>query len=256
MNLNTGLSRALAQPHARGIILFLLSLACLWLAKVLLSVFVLSSFSSINLTLEIDQDDRFFAYYSMGGNAIFSEARVTASPDIPAREKTTVELLLHGKLARKIRLDPGSETGRVKLYHLKINSVFGPSIEMDAAQIFARFEPNEFVSAYALNSDHVSFDISGADPQLRLKDELITSNRFVSYVLPVIMTLAFACSFPRFAGVNFPHFLILIVIFPVCTLTTWRWMVSGVLPSYWCLRIIRCLPLQGRGRPGYGYFLF
>jgi peptidoglycan/LPS O-acetylase OafA/YrhL len=195
-----------AQPHARSVILFMLSLACLWLTKILLSVFVLSSFSGIHLTLEIDQDDQFFAYYSMGGNAIYSERRLTASPVIPAHGKTTVRLPLDGKLARKIRLDPGSETGWVKLYHLKMTSAFGSAIEMDAAQIFSRFEPNEHVSAYELNSDHVSFDINGADPQLFLKDELIISNRFVSYVLPVIMTLAFYLFISTFRWRQFPAF--------------------------------------------------
>jgi hypothetical protein len=206
VNFNFRLLRVFDQPHARGIILFLLSLACLWFTKILLSVFVLSSFSSIDLTLEVDQDDRFFAYYSMGGNAIYSERRVTASPDIPAHEKITVGLPLHGNLARKIRLDPGSETGRVKLYHLKMTSVFGAPIEMDAAQIFARFEPNEFVTAYELNSDHVSFEISGVDPYLRLKDELIVTNRFVSYVLPVIMALAFYLFISTFRWRQFPAF--------------------------------------------------
>jgi peptidoglycan/LPS O-acetylase OafA/YrhL len=206
VNLKFAPSRIRARPHARNVILFLLSLACLWITKTLLSVFVLSSFSGINLTLEIDQNDRFFAYYSMSGNAIFSERRVTKSSDIPANKKTVVGLPLDGRIARKIRLDPGNQTGRVKLYHLKISSVFGAPIEMDAAQIFNRFEPNEFVSKYELNSDYVSFDIDGADPQLLLKDELIVSNRFVSYVLPIIMTLAFYLFFSSFRWRQFPAF--------------------------------------------------
>ncbi len=190
----------------RAAILALLSLACFAICKFLLSVFVLSSFSGIYLTLELDQADRFYTYYSAGREAAFVGKRVLTSPDISAGEKTTIRLRLNGKLARKLRLDPGENTGHVKLYHFKTSSVFGPPIEMNAQQLFERFEPNASISNYQLQGDYLAFDVSGTDPYLTLKDELIVNNKFVSSVFPVILTLAFYLFISNFRWREFPAF--------------------------------------------------
>lgn len=206
LNNKTAISRTLSRLKSRTSVLILLSLGCLAATKFLLSVFVLSSFSGIYLTLEIDQPDRFFAYYSAGNKAIFSNERLSVSSSIPAREKTIAGLPLDGKLARKLRLDPGENARQVKLYHFKINSVFGPPIEMDAQQLFKQFEPNVSIANYRLQENYVSFDITGVDPFLTYKDELIVRNRFVSYVLPVIMAFAFYLFASNFRWRQFPAF--------------------------------------------------
>ncbi len=38
---------------------------------------------------------------------------------------------------------------------------------------FERFEPNASISNYQLQGDYLSFDVTGTDPYLTLKDELI-----------------------------------------------------------------------------------
>ena len=206
MNFQTLSLRIFGWLRTRAAILALLSLVCFVATKFLLSVFVLSSFSGIYLTLELDQPDRFSAYFSAGNEAAFVSGRVSTSADIPAGEKTTIGLPLNGKLARKLRLDPGENTGQVKLYHFKIDSVFGPPIEMGAQQLFERFVPNASISNYQLQGNYLSFDVTGRDPYLTLKDELIVNNKFVSSVFPIILTLAFYLFISNFRWREFPAF--------------------------------------------------
>lgn len=194
----------------RNVKLGLLSLLFFLSIKFILSHVVLSSFSGLYLTLEVDQKDRFMAYFSAGERAHFSENRVKRSSEIPSGKITTTGISLNGHLARKLRLDPGDQIRQVKLYGLKLESSYGPTITLDASEIFERFKVNEAISDYRLEEGHIFFTISGTDPQLVLQDELEVRNRFISLFFPFILTLVFFlllsnfrwCQFPAVADLN------------------------------------------------------
>ena len=128
------------------------------------------------------------------------------SDEIPADTAVRAELKLRGHLARKLRIDPGDNTGLVKIYSLMLTSDFGPPITLTPADIHERFTPNTAIRNYNLESDHLSFEITGNDPQLVLNDELIVQNQFVSIVLPIVFTFAFYLAISHFGRSSFPAF--------------------------------------------------
>lgn len=200
----TSITAILTQLKPREVKLVLLCLVFYLAIRFILSHAVLSSFSGLYLTLELDQQDRFTVYFSAGKKANFSEQRVQFSKPIPAGEKTITGISLNGHLARNLRLDPGDQAKQIKLYHLKLDSDYGPPVALDAGQIFASFKPNESISDYRLSGDHISFSINGVDPQLVSTDELVVENRFISLVFPFILTFVFFLLLSSFRWRNFP----------------------------------------------------
>ena len=184
----------------------LLSLLFFLLVKFVISIVVISSFSALFVTVELDKADQFAAYYSGGRKAAFSEKRLVVSSKIPAEKLTEAGFSLNGKLARKLRIDPGTQSGRVKLYDLRLESSYGSPLIMDAAQIYQRFEANEDISDYRLTGDTVSFNIIGSDPQLVIKDELALNSPFFRWIFPAILTFVFFLLLKSFRWREFPAF--------------------------------------------------
>ena len=192
--------------HKRPLILLLLSGLFFIFIHFLISHIALSSFSTLTVVLNYDHDDRVVAYYSPGSRTAFSGKRMLVSNVIPAGTKTRSVLKLRGHLARKLRIDPGDKTGHVMIYSLILTSDFGPPITFTPADIHKRFTPNNAIRNYSLETDHLSFEITGKDPQLVLKDELIVQNWFISIVLPVVFTFAFYLAISHFGRSSFPAF--------------------------------------------------
>ncbi|HBE91859.1 MAG TPA: hypothetical protein DDW55_04775 [Gammaproteobacteria bacterium] len=192
--------------HKRALILLLLSGLFYVFIYFLISYMALSSFASLSVTLEFDHEDRLMAFYRIGPRAVFSSKRMAASDMVPAGKVTRTDLKLRDHIARQLRLDPGDTPGQVKIYKLELDSSFGPPIILDAADIHNRFTPNSAIGTYTLNDDHVLLDITGKDPQLILKDELIVKNRFITIILPLAFTLAFYLVISFFGRSSFPAF--------------------------------------------------
>ena len=174
--------------------------------KFIVSIVVMSSFSGLFVSLEIDQTDRFVAYYSVGPQAAYSEKRIVASSEIPAGKRTEAGFPLNGKIARKLRIDPGSQTNRVKLYGIRLESNYGSPIILDATQIYRHFEANEDIADYTLAGDTLSFNIAGSDPQLLIKDELVLDSGFFQWIFPAILTFVAFLLLRSFRWREFPAF--------------------------------------------------
>ena len=190
----------------RTLVLGLLCLLFYLFINSLLSHVVLSSYSSLSLKLEIDQEDRFFVYYKAGDRAHFSPKRVVTSDPIQPATAATVRFSLNDRLARNLRLDPGDNTRSVKLYGLNLVSHYGPTRDFDAAALYKLFEPRRSISNYRLEQDHVAFDITGADPQLYSTKSLKIKNGFIDYLFPLILTLVFFLVISDFRWREFPAF--------------------------------------------------
>jgi len=135
------------------------------LIQTLISHVALSSFSSIRIEYGSDRADRFMVYYSLGSIAHFSDKRLAVTDMMPARRRRSITLDLHDRMARKLRLDPGSSKGRVWIYRIILYSHFGPPIVMGAAEIHERFRPNEFISGYRLSRGVLEMEVTGKDPR-------------------------------------------------------------------------------------------
>ncbi len=184
----------------------LLCLAFFLIIRFILSHAVLSSFSGLYLTLELEQQDRFTVYFSAGERAHFTEQRTKRSNPISAGTKIVSHIALSGHIARKLRLDPGDKVSQVKLYALKLESNYGGDIEFDAQQLYDKITPNDAIKNYTFSGDHISFRVDGVDPQLILNSELVVQNRFISLVFPFILTLVFYLLLSSFRWREFPAF--------------------------------------------------
>lgn len=200
------ISKLFATPHRRNVKLGLLTLLFFLSIKFILSHAVLSSFSGLYLTLELDKNDRVAVYFSGGDRALFSENRVKRSREITAGKKITSGIPLNGHLARKLRIDPGDKSTQIKLYALKLESDYGAPLQLDAEQIFQRFKPNQSITSYRLEQNHVFIQVSGSDPQLVLQGKLVVENRFISLLFPFILSFVFYLLLSSFRWREFPAF--------------------------------------------------
>ena len=197
-------SKLFATSNRTNVKLGLLSLLFFLIIKFILSHAVLSSFSGLYLTLELDKKDRVIVYFAGGDRALFSENRAKRSKEIPAGKKITTGIPLNGHLARKLRIDPGDQSTQIKLYALALESDYGPPLHLEAEQIFQRFKPNESIASYRLEQDHILIEVSGADPQLVLQDELMVENQFISLFFPFILSFVFYLLLSSFRWHQFP----------------------------------------------------
>ena len=194
------------RQRKRALILFTLTVLFFIFIDALISRVALSSFSNLEIKLEVEHEDRLTVYYRSGHRAHFSDKRTVFSEPEPTGKPTQASINLRDRIARNIRLDPGDTRGRVKIYGMRLTGHFGPPLQLDAEDIHERFIPNQAIENFTLHSDHVQFDIHGADPQLVLKDELVMQNRFMSLVLPLVFSLAFYLAISHFGRSSFPAF--------------------------------------------------
>ena len=194
------------RQRKRALVLFTLTVLFFIFIDALISRVALSSFSNLEIKLEVEHEDRLTVYYRSGHRAHFSDKRTVFSEPLPTGKPTQASINLRDRIARNIRLDPGDTHGRVKIYGMRLTGHFGPPLQLDAEDIHERFIPNQAIENFTLHSDHVQFDIHGADPQLVLKDELVMQNRFMSLVLPLVFTLAFYLAISHFGRSSFPAF--------------------------------------------------
>lgn len=170
-----------------AIVLSLIFFICV---KILISYVVLSGYSRVIVDIEIDHVDVMDAYYSTGNG--FQKKLFATSNSVSADKRQNVSIWLKNNIARTIRLDPGRKDGTVKLYGLKFTSYFGHPFSFTADEIYERFIPNENIQTFILENDHVLITSRGGDPQLTYKyNDLQTTNRFISDLLPVVFTVAF-----------------------------------------------------------------
>jgi peptidoglycan/LPS O-acetylase OafA/YrhL len=174
--------------------------------QALISHIALSSFSSLAVSYDSDHADRFMVFYSPGPKALFSQKRLAAADPMPAGKNITAEMNLGDHIARRLRLDPGDHPGQVTIHSMVLTSHFGSSLTLAADDIYRRFEPNAAISDYRLVDGHLLLGITGKDPQLRSRDDLVLNNRFISIVLPLAFTLAFYLAVSHFDRTQFPAF--------------------------------------------------
>ncbi|MGI9537627.1 MAG: acyltransferase family protein [Desulfocapsaceae bacterium] len=179
--------------------------------KMLLSYVALSSFSKVLIDAEFDHDDVIAIYYSSGIDFKgFKEQKSKRSREFTAGQRSVQPVKLDDHVARRLRLDPGSESGDVKIYSIVLTSYYGKDIEFDHTEIYNSFAPGANIDAYTLADDHVSISATSGDPHLVLKDDLILPNFFIGTVLPLILAILFYVflatqtlrTFPAFTDIN------------------------------------------------------
>ncbi len=179
--------------------------------KMLLSYVALSSFTKVLVDAEFDHDDVIAIYYSSGIDGKgFKEQQSKRSKEFRAGQRAIRKVELQDNVARKLRLDPGSKPGNVKIYSVVLRSYYGSDIDFDHTEIFSSFAPGANIDSFTLTDDHVRISTRSEDPYLVLKDDLILSNFFIGTGLPLILAVLFYVflatqtlrTFPAFTDIN------------------------------------------------------
>ena len=158
--------------------------------KIVISYVALSSFSLLLIEAEFDHDDHIAVYFtSTVKNAGFRETLKKKSEPFINNTKSTERVFLNNHVARKIRIDTGHIPGSVKLFSLRLTSNFGPDIVFDHQDIYKEFSPNNNITSFTLNKDHVLIRTNSTDPYITLKSELVTNNVFLEVFLPLVFAL-------------------------------------------------------------------
>ena len=159
-------------------------------AKITISYVALSSFATLYIDAEFDHDDIVSIYFSSSDKAGFKEKFRKKSQPFVKDSRATRKILLNSHVARKLRVDTGSEAGVIKIYSIRLKSYFGPGAVFDHRQIHRNFLPNGFITTFDLKNDPVLIVANGFDPYLTLNGELVQKNFFLELVLPLILSVA------------------------------------------------------------------
>ncbi|MGA7277366.1 MAG: acyltransferase, partial [Desulfocapsaceae bacterium] len=156
---------------------------------------------------EFDHPDIISVYYASGiNNAGFREGYRKDSPQYSPHKKEIATIYLADNVARKIRIDTGTQPGSLKLYSVRLISYFGPDITFDHRQIYANFAPNADVAEFSLQHDHVLIRAGAHDPFLTLKGSLILENLLLHYGVPFILAALLFILLPQLNLRRLPAF--------------------------------------------------
>ncbi len=169
--------------------------------KLAISYTVSSSFFRVFVDAKFEQPEIVQIYYA--ARPVFSEqnSRKTRAYTSGVRESRKVEIVNH--VARNLRIDLGDSPGIVHLYGLRLTSFFFPEMRFSPAGIIEAFIPGPGVSM-ELKGEYVAVHSSSTDPYIRIRGGLQHHGFFLSWVLPLLVTLCFYLFLSSFSLRDFP----------------------------------------------------
>ena len=138
---------------------------------------------------EFDHDEVVDVYFGSTSKAGFRQKYSKRSEGFAAGVRSSNKVPLNNHVVRKLRIDTGIEPGRMKLYSVRLVSNFGPGLELNHRDIYHNFVPNESVTVFRLEQDHILIETNSSDPFIIFSGDLVQKNLFLGTVLPLIMAL-------------------------------------------------------------------
>ncbi len=172
--------------------------------KLLVQVFVLSSFAKVEIDAVFDHADTVKVFYSISSQ--FQESLSSATQEFQQGKRGTLQAEIKNHIARRVRIDVGNHPGRMELFGISFRSFFGEPITFSPAQIYTQFVPNKDITNYRLEGDHLVIESQGGDPYLLLKGTLCLHNLFIGWLVPALFSFVFYLFLERFSFATFPAF--------------------------------------------------
>lgn len=171
------------------------------LIKLAISYTVSSSFFRVFIDAQFEQPERVQVYYAAHSSFSERQSKHTEEYSGGLRESRKVDINNH--VARQFRLDLGDSPGTVRLYGLRLTSFFFPEMYFSARQIAERFAPGPGVKM-ELRGDYVEVHSLSADPYMQIRGGLQHHGFFLSWGLPLLVTLCFYLFLSSFSSRDFP----------------------------------------------------
>ncbi len=190
----------------RSAVHIILAIAMFIMVKTVVSYVALSSFSIMYIEAEFDHDDIVNVYFGPSEHTAFRENFKKSSEVFSANVKSVNRVILNNHVIRKLRIDTGSKSGTVKLYGIEMISHFGPGAVFDHRALYENFLPNNAISVFRLEKDHVLLESNGTDPFLIFSGELVQKNLILENLLPLIVGVLTLLACRRFSSKSVPAF--------------------------------------------------
>lgn len=172
----------------RFIVSALIAVLVFTVVKIIISHAALSSFYTAAVDAEFDHDDRISIYFDASTHKVFKERYRKKSDLFSAHTRSTKKVYLNNHVARNLRLDTGGKPGVIRLYTLELTSFFGPGIRFDHRALFEDFVPNDAITVYRLEEDHLLIEADSSDPFITYRAELVQNNLFLEIFVPLIVS--------------------------------------------------------------------
>ena len=169
--------------------------------KLVISYTISSSFLRIIIDAQFEQPERVQIYYAAHPSFSEKQSKKTMEYSGGLRQVRTVDINNH--VARQFRIDLGDSPGTVRLYSLRLTSFFFPEMHFSARQIVDRFIPGPGVSMQ-LKGEYLEVQSISADPNIQVRDGLQHHGFFLSWALPLLVTLCFYLFLSSFSPRDFP----------------------------------------------------
>jgi len=153
----------------------------------------LPGIQSVEIDISSDQPDLLRVFYSHSGK--FSGGAVS-EPVLISEQRSKVKVLLTGSYAGFLRIDTTEQTGRVKIYQLKVVSYFHSPLLLGPNEIGQAFTagPDASMQVFA---DHVQVIAKGKDPYLFGKTRLLLPMYWQSCLVALVVALLVGITMPR-----------------------------------------------------------
>ncbi|MCI5142848.1 MAG: hypothetical protein D3909_14200, partial [Candidatus Electrothrix sp. ATG1] len=183
----------------------LLASLLFFLSLVFLSRLALPGASSIDLSLQIDHQDRIQVFCSNGVNE-FHEKFSVVSQAIEKDKVIDLRLRLGNMPVDRVRLDTGTTPGGLKIYRLAVHSRFARTRVLAPAEIAQLFKQASPGTTVALRDDHVAIRSTTEDPYIIADTPLLHGGILLLYGLPLLATALFFLVLHQLDLTRFPAF--------------------------------------------------
>lgn len=155
----------------------------------LTTIFALSNYSNIDITISSDSPGYAQLYYTGGNqNLNFSENNSIKRQYKDALNQQTLTFPIGNKFVSNIRIDPGNTPGTYLISNIRLHSHFGPSkIITPATKLDVTFTDDS--STLEVNGNSWELTSKSSDPYLIIGGDLTTENTFFKYLLPLLFSI-------------------------------------------------------------------
>lgn len=157
-----------------------------------MTIFALCAFGKIDVTMSSTSGEQVRIYYSgkTKEHSRFEDIFSTAPEERPGPALKKITFRLRNETVQALRVDPGSGPGTYTITRIVLYSFFGPPVVLDPAMddLQVRTDPH---SRLVATRERWTLVTDKEDPYLIFTGDIQTTNPYLKYLLPGVISLVF-----------------------------------------------------------------
>jgi peptidoglycan/LPS O-acetylase OafA/YrhL len=148
----------------------------------------LSMIHAISITLNANHADIITIYYDDSRHPVFTEKQSSSKKISFVNQTEQFIFKIHGKTLTGLRIDPGVNTGKIRIYQMEIYQTLKRRKVINANEIYNHFSSrlNHNVSL-TLNKDYVEVTVTGEDPFIVATNGLLPISLPLYSYIPILI---------------------------------------------------------------------